>query len=356
MESSGPTGTPSVSARDLTKTYASGPTYKVALEHVTFRAGPREFVAVVGSAGAGRSTLLHCLAGITAPTSGSVYVGMRNLTKMTPRRRAKFLGRTIGAMLEDLGLLPDLTARDNILYPARRRVSESQFQDMVDALGIRTVLHRKPEDLSYGDRQLVALARAMVFRPKLLVLDKPTLFLDHEQEARVGAILKSLVNREGTTVVAATDSDDFAAGADRVVLLKDGRIASEVKAPTLEKVQELLGTRHGDAAELSSRQPDDATSSGEEVDQPWPVTLTDDYLPDHSAMPSLVEGEGDPVATGKSVSDLVESPAGPTQALSKRQVDVIDRAKQILDSLPGAVAPEQDWIEDLYSEDQSSRD
>ncbi len=350
MESSAPAGTPGVSARDVTKTYSSGATYIDALEHVTFRAGPQEIVAVSGPAGAGKSSLLHCLAGITAPTSGTVYVGMRNVSKMSLRRRAKFLGRTVGVMLEDLNLLPELTARDNILYPARRRVSESQFQDLVGALGFRAVLDRKPKDMSYGERQLVALARALVFRPKLLVLDEPTRFLDPDQAARVGALLTTLVNDEGLTVVISTDDADLAAKADRVVLLRDGRVASEVKGPTVEKMQEVLGARDDGVLNPAP------TAEGEESDQQWQVTFTDDYLPDRYIRPSPAESDNRLADVGGNDLDASMPATGGTPALSKQQTEVIDRAKQILDSLPGAVAPEQAWVEDLYSQDQSSRD
>lgn len=349
MAFSGRAGVSGVATRGLTKVYASGPAHVVALSDVTFRAGPGEFVAIVGPANAGKSALMHCLSGDVLASSGSVEITGKNITRMRQRPRARLLRKTVGSVFEDLALVPELSVRDNILHPAHKRISEKQFGVITSVLNLGEILNLKPNELSYGQRQLVAVARAIVCEPKLIILDDPTSFLDQQQAQSVVNAIRLLVDHDERTVVMATGDLCAAAEADRVVFLESGSIVGQLDDPSISELQEIVGSK-GRSDDPNDGEDADGQNKG---GTSWEVTLTDDTLPGDLSSENASDSVGATELLEPSSAASIAT-TGSTPVLSQRQVEVIDRAKQILDSLPGAVAPDSDWIEDAFSEDQNS--
>lgn len=298
---------PVVSARDLTKVYSAQSKAVRALDAVNIQAFPGEVVAVLGAQGAGKSTLLRILAGADLPTSGTVVPGRNDVSKPKKSFFARNRRVGLGLISDDFGLVPTLAIRDNILLPAKIakiKISEVQFQDAVRSLALGNVLDRRPADVSPSHRQLVSCCRAMVGIPRLLIADEPTEALDSTQTDRVLRAFRGLAHQHGVTVIIATSNPAVADQADRIVVLDGGWI-------------------QGDAApEIIATEP---KSVAEPVDQAPQIPVI-------------------PVET-------VSTATGMIPALSKEQVEVIDKAQQILDSLPGSVAPDLNWDPEVIADD-----
>jgi putative ABC transport system ATP-binding protein len=218
-------------ARELTKSYRFGNTEVRALRGVDLRVDPGEFVAIMGPSGCGKSTLLHALGGLLKPTSGSVLVEGRELSSLSDSGRTDLRRRRIGFVFQKFNLLPALTVDGNLRLAQRISLGARSAWDgaerrreLLDLLGLRTKLRNRPTELSGGEQQRVALARAVIHRPAILLADEPTGNLDSENSANVLAMLDRVHRELGQTVVLITHDIDVAEAAERVVLMKDGRI------------------------------------------------------------------------------------------------------------------------------------
>lgn len=189
-----------------------------------------EFVSVMGESGSGKSTFLSILGGFLDADSGQVLLDGEDVSGLDERRLAQLRCSTLGFVFQGYKLIPTLTAKDNLLLPAvlggksERELSE-YLEKLTDALGISSLLDKFPEQLSGGQCQRVAIARALLYKPKTLILDEPTGALDSEMERRVMELLKKVNCELGTTIVQVTHSKTVAGYGNRIVYLKDGRIA-----------------------------------------------------------------------------------------------------------------------------------
>ncbi|MGX5655208.1 ABC transporter ATP-binding protein [Geodermatophilus nigrescens] len=238
-----PVSSAAVRATGLTKVYGSGETAVHALVgvDVTFERGG--FTAIMGPSGSGKSTLMHCLAGLDAATSGQVWLGGTELTRLRDDQLTRLRRERIGFVFQAFNLLPVLDARENIVLPmqlAGRRPDPAWFDAVVARLGLRERLRHRPSELSGGQQQRVAIARALLPRPDVVFADEPTGNLDSRAGAEVLDLLRSSVRETGQTVVMVTHDPTAASYADRVVLLADGRPAGEIDRPTAASVLEAL--------------------------------------------------------------------------------------------------------------------
>jgi putative ABC transport system ATP-binding protein len=219
----------------LTKVYGSGLTRVEALRGIDLTIGRGEFVAVMGPSGSGKSSLLHLLAGLDRPTSGSIRVGGVDLAPLDEDERALMRRRQIGLMFQSFQLLDTLTAEENVALPLAiggRPAGEARDR-AARLLGRVDLAHRRqhrPHELSGGEQQRVALARALVTEPLLLLADEPTGNLDSVQGERVMALLRKLVDQSRPALCMVTHDPDHAAMADRIVCLRDGWLVEE-RAP-----------------------------------------------------------------------------------------------------------------------------
>jgi putative ABC transport system ATP-binding protein len=219
-----------VTATDLVKVYGTGDRAVRALDGVsaTFERG--RFTAIMGASGSGKSTFMHCLAGLDTVTSGTVAIGDTELTGLNDRALTGVRRDRIGFVFQAFNLLPALTARQNITLPAElagRSVDRDLFDHVVEVLGIGDRLAHRPSELSGGQQQRVALARALSTRPDVIFADEPTGNLDSRSGAEVLGFLRDSVRRLGQTVVMVTHDPDAAGYADRVLVLADGRIVQD---------------------------------------------------------------------------------------------------------------------------------
>jgi putative ABC transport system ATP-binding protein len=218
-----------IEIKDLKKTYHVGDVEVHALRGVSLSVARGEFVAIVGPSGSGKSTLFHILGGLTPPTSGTVHIGDRDLLAMSEAERTNLRKTGVGFIFQKYNLLPTLTAADNIeiardIAGRRGQAADPQFEEILNLLGIAGRLKHKPRALSGGEQQRVAIARAIVNHPALLLADEPTGNLDTENSDAVLAVLRSLNDRLGQTILMITHNPEAAAFAHRIVKMRDGRV------------------------------------------------------------------------------------------------------------------------------------
>jgi putative ABC transport system ATP-binding protein len=221
--------------------YGTGAQRVVALDGVTVAFAPGTFTAVMGPSGSGKSTLLHCAAGLDRPAGGSVTVGGAVLDALDENDRTKLRRERIGFVFQAYNLVSSLTAAQNVALPLRlagRRPAPDEVAAALDAVGLAGRAGHRPSQLSGGEQQRVAIARALVTRPAVVFADEPTGALDSVASRRVLALLRSLVDQHGLTVVLVTHDPVAAAYADRVVFLADGRIAGSLDEVTVNAVRE----------------------------------------------------------------------------------------------------------------------
>ena len=218
-----------IEVRGLRKVYHAGEVDVEALRGVDLDVQRGEFLSIVGPSGSGKSTLFHVLGGLTPATTGTVAIDGEDLAKMTDRDRTNMRKSKVGFVFQKYNLLPTLSARDNIAiarHIAGRPLEEdAQFQEALRLLGIEHRLDHKPRALSGGEQQRIAIARAIVNRPAILLADEPTGNLDSANSDAVLGLLRNLNEKIGQTILMITHNPEAAGYGHRIVHMKDGRIA-----------------------------------------------------------------------------------------------------------------------------------
>ena len=216
----------------LRKIYGSGENQVKALDGIDFSMEKGEFTAVMGASGSGKSTLLHILGSVDKPTEGRVYVEGTDITSMKPAQAALFRRRKVGIVYQFFNLIPTLTVRKNILMPLaldKRKPNQEFFDKVVETLGISERLDALPGQLSGGQQQRAAVARALMYRPAILLADEPTGNLDRRNSEEIADLLKLSNRNLNQTILLITHDEKIALEADRIVTLEDGRIVSDRK-------------------------------------------------------------------------------------------------------------------------------
>ena len=220
----------------VTKVYDSGPARVVALCDVDLQVAAGEFVALQGRSGSGKSTLLNLIGGLDVPTAGEVRVDGRALHALSDEELTRFRRDTVGIIFQAYNLLPTLTVEENVMLPAMlRRGRKPDLRAKAQRLLARVALlpraHHLPHQLSGGEMQRVAIARSLMNDPRVVLADEPTGNLDSQVAGEVLRHLRERTQESGVTVVMVTHSAEVAAAADRVLLIRDGRLAP-VPSPT----------------------------------------------------------------------------------------------------------------------------
>ena len=246
------TTTAAIRAAGLSRRYGDGPTAVDALREVHLAVPAESFTAVMGPSGSGKSTLLHCLSGLDTATGGQVFLGDVEITRMGERELTRLRRRRVGFVFQAFNLLPSLTARENILLPlqlAGRRADPRLLDGIVGLLGLAERLDHRPAELSGGQIQRVAVARALITEPQVVFADEPTGNLDRRSGTELLGLLRRCVDELGQTVVMVTHDPAAAAHADRVLFLADGRIDGDLAGPTLPAILDRLDALGGNGAE-----------------------------------------------------------------------------------------------------------
>ncbi|MEA2393578.1 MAG: lipoprotein-releasing system ATP-binding protein [Solirubrobacteraceae bacterium] len=216
-----------VAARDLVKTYGRGRAARRVLDGAAIEARAGELIAVVGRSGSGKSTLLHLLGGLDRPEAGTIELAGERIDGRPERELTRLRRRHVGFVFQFFHLVPELTGEENVLLPTRLRGSAPEAprrgRALIDELGLNGAAGRLPHELSGGEQQRLAVARALVHDPALVLADEPTGNLDVEAGAAVLELLRGAADG-GRAVVLVTHDEAATAAADRVLRLVDGRL------------------------------------------------------------------------------------------------------------------------------------
>jgi putative ABC transport system ATP-binding protein len=226
---------PLVVARDLTRVFPMPAGPVVALEKVSLTIEAGDFVAVCGPSGCGKSTLLHILGCVDTPTEGTLLLDGRDVAGLRDAERSALRLTRIGFVFQRFFLLPMLTAAENVELPQAeagvgRAERRARTEELLDYVGLAHRAHHRPAQLSGGEAQRVAVARALANRPRLLLADEPTGELDQKTGAQIVELFER-VHRDGTTVVVVTHDGAIAARAPRTLLMRDGRVETDGRLP-----------------------------------------------------------------------------------------------------------------------------
>lgn len=221
-------------AIDVKKTYKLGEVLVQALRGVTLKVEEGEFVAVFGPSGSGKSTLLHVLGGLDRPDGGEVFIDRIGFSTVDDNKLAEIRLRKIGFVFQFFNLLPRLTALRNVEVPLTladvpEKESINKARDMLSLVGLEERMNHRPSELSGGEQQRVAMARALINNPKIVLADEPTGNLDTNTGLEITELMKRLNEEKGQTFVVVTHDVAIAESADRIVYLKDGTIEGEKK-------------------------------------------------------------------------------------------------------------------------------
>jgi len=221
-----------VEATALSRDYPSGDDVVHALRAIDLSVGRGQLLTVRGPSGSGKTTLLNLLGGLDRPTAGRVVVDGREVSAMGESELVEFRRHTVAFVFQTFGLVPILSAAENVEIPLRLvgaepRVRDRRVMDLLELVGLGERARHRPYELSGGEQQRVAVARALANRPKLLVADEPTGQLDSETGHTIMTLLRSIVRNEGITAIVATHDPIMLDVADRVVELRDGRLRDD---------------------------------------------------------------------------------------------------------------------------------
>ncbi len=215
---------------NLVKTYDDGENKVNAVDGISFSVNQGEFIAIVGASGSGKSTLLHLIGGVDRPTSGSIVVGGKDISKMDNDKLAIFRRRQIGIVYQFYNLIPILTVEENITLPCDldgSSVNEEKLNDILTSFGLKARRKHLPNELSGGQQQRTSIARALINTPALILADEPTGNLDSKSTEEIMSILKMSNKAYNQTIIMITHNLEIAKQADRIITIQDGRILRE---------------------------------------------------------------------------------------------------------------------------------
>src|SRR5271154_12330 len=243
---SAPNGAPAIHAEQLCRHYRMGDTLIRAVDGVTLTVRTGEFVALLGSSGSGKSSVLNLIAGLDRPTSGSVVVQDRDLAKLSREELAKYRLRVVGMVFQSFNLIASMTLAENVELPLRfaevdRDKRETLSRQALERVGLQERMNHRPSELSGGEQQRAALARALINRPQLLLADEPTGNLDSRTGTEIMNMVREFNQQLGMTVVIVTHERALAERyAERLIFLADGKLVGD----EANSVAANAGTRH----------------------------------------------------------------------------------------------------------------
>ena len=216
---------------NLTKVYGKGENKVVAVDNVSFSVKRGEFVAIVGSSGSGKSTILHLIGGVDRPTSGKVYIEGKDVYSLNEENLAIFRRRQVGLIYQFYNLIPILNVEENITLPLsldNRDVNKKKLDDLIKLLGLSDRRNHLPNELSGGQQQRTSIGRAMITSPAIILADEPTGNLDSKSSDEIVELLKKSNRDYNQTIVMITHNMDIAKEADRIIKIEDGKVVKEV--------------------------------------------------------------------------------------------------------------------------------
>lgn len=222
-----------ITATHIERTFGTGPQSVRVLKGIDLSIDQGEFVAIMGKSGAGKSTLMYQLSALDRPTAGSIIIDDIDITTLSERQSTSFRLLTLGYVFQDYALVPDLSARENVMMPLLMRgytwnAATTTAETSLVSVGLEGKGKNLPSELSGGEQQRVAVARAIAGEPKILFADEPTANLDSISGRQIITLLEDLHAR-GQTIVMVTHEEEYTTGVDRIVRLEDGQIVSDTQ-------------------------------------------------------------------------------------------------------------------------------
>lgn len=219
-----------IQLENVSREYGAGKVV-YALDHVSLLIERGERVAVMGPSGSGKSTLLNLVCGLDEPTSGEVKIDGTNIASLDDDRRTRLRREKIGMVFQTFNLLPTLTALENVALPLRlsgasKKEAEKRAAAMLGKVGLGERMANRPDQMSGGERQRIAIARALIFHPPVLLADEPTGNLDSKTGEEILALMDDLHREFNTTILMVTHNEEAARHCDRVIRLRDGKVVS----------------------------------------------------------------------------------------------------------------------------------
>ena len=215
---------------NLSKIYGKGDAKAIALNDISFEVEEGEFLAVIGPSGSGKSTLLHTIAGLEKPTSGKVYFYDKNIYEMNKKDLTILRRQKIGIIYQFYNLIPTLNVEENILLPIeldRKKVDKDKLEDIIKFLNLENRKKHLQNELSGGQQQKVAIGRALMIDPTIILADEPTGNLDSKSSNEIIQSLKRANREYNQTIIMITHNMEIAKEADRIISIEDGRIVNE---------------------------------------------------------------------------------------------------------------------------------
>lgn len=216
--------------RNLRKIYGNDDREVVALDDVSFKVEQGEFIAIIGTSGSGKSTLLHLIGGVDTPTSGSIVVDGQDISGLSEKELTLYRRRKVSIIYQFFNLLPMLNVRDNIILPIEldgQKADEKVLADILKSLGIAEKEFYYPGQLSGGQVQRAAIARALITNPAILLADEPTGNLDSKNTREIMQLFRESNHKYNQTIIIVTHDEQVASMADRIIQIEDGKIAGD---------------------------------------------------------------------------------------------------------------------------------
>lgn len=220
-----------ISAQDVGRVYTSDSGDVHALKHLNFQVPTGQFIAIKGRSGSGKTTLLNCLGGLDTPTSGQITIFDVDISTMSEAQRTRWRRQTLGFIFQQMGLLPSFSAYENLDVMTRlggvpRRERRERILNCLEQVGLKDYIEHRPYEMSGGQQQRIAIARALVTSPKLILADEPTSELDSETTHTILGNFQQIVRQENVTIFLSSHDPIVDEYVDKVIYLRDGEIAS----------------------------------------------------------------------------------------------------------------------------------
>jgi len=231
---------PVLKIESLKKYYGKGESQTKAIDGISFEVMPGEFLGIMGASGSGKSTLLNCIAAVISPTSGSIALNGTEISKLSGTKLAKYRGKEMGYLFQNFELIDNLTGKENILLPVSlhggtEKEGSERFEKLVSYLEIKEILNKFPSQMSGGEKQRIAAARALILNPGMILADEPTGALDSKNAKALMTKLQGLNQEEGATILMVTHDSNAASFCSRIMFIQDGMLFHELRREEGEK-------------------------------------------------------------------------------------------------------------------------